>query len=115
MNILKYNGYEGSVEIDMDRGVCRGKILFIKDLVTYEAKTPDGLRKEFEAAVDDYIKTCRQLGRVPQKSMRGQFNVRVSPELHKKASRRALEDDISLNEVVSRALSEYLDGVSVAH
>ncbi len=29
MDILKYKGYEGSTKIDMERGVCRGKILFI--------------------------------------------------------------------------------------
>ncbi len=60
----------------MDQGVCRGKILFIKDLVAYEAEPPAKLKKEFEAAVDDYIETCRQLGRVPQEPLRGQFNTR---------------------------------------
>ena len=38
----------------MTRSVCRGKILFIDDLVTYEAASPATLQKEFEAAVDDY-------------------------------------------------------------
>jgi predicted HicB family RNase H-like nuclease len=45
-----------------ERGVCRGKLLSITDLVTYEARTVPELRKEFEAAVDDYIETCRALG-----------------------------------------------------
>lgn len=109
MDILKYKGYEGSTEIDMERGVCRGKILFINDLVTYEAETPIKLKEEFEAAVDDYIETCNQLNRTPQKSLKGQFNVRISPELHRKAAMLAIEESISLNEVVSRALNEYLD------
>ena len=39
----------------MTRSVCRGKILFIDDLVTYEAASPAKLQKEFEAAVDDYL------------------------------------------------------------
>ena len=34
MDILKYKDYEGTAELDMSRGVCRGKILFINDLVT---------------------------------------------------------------------------------
>lgn len=108
MDILKYKGYEGSTEIDMDRGVCRGKILFINDLVTYEAETPSKLKVEFEAAVDDYIDTCHQLNRDPQKSLKGQFNVRVPPELHRKAVRKAMENGVSLNEIVSRSLSEHL-------
>lgn len=109
MDILKYKGYEGSTEIDMERGVCRGKILFINDLVTYEAETPIKLKEEFEAAVDDYIETCNQLNRTPQKSLKGQFNVRILPELHRKAAMFAMGERLSLNEVVSRALTKYLD------
>lgn len=108
MEILKYKEFEGSAELDMSRNVCRGKILFIDDVVTYESKAIDGLQKEFEAAVDDYIDTCKQIDKEPQKSCRGQFNVRVSPALHRAATRRAVSDDTSLNDVVFRALSAYL-------
>jgi predicted HicB family RNase H-like nuclease len=76
MNILKYNDYEGTAEIDMSRQVCRGKILFIDDLVTYEAASPAELQHAFEAAVDDYLETCAALGRAPRKPLRGSFNVR---------------------------------------
>ena len=44
----------------MSRQVCRGKILFISDLVTYEAQSPVELQKEFELAVDDYIETSKK-------------------------------------------------------
>lgn len=116
MDILKYKDYEGTAELDMARGVCRGKILFINDLVTYEAALPLKLQKEFEAAVDDYIETCATLGREPQKSLKGQFNVRIPQELHKAATLRALADNISLNDVVVRALDSYVnDRVGINH
>ncbi|MGR9117409.1 MAG: type II toxin-antitoxin system HicB family antitoxin [Gammaproteobacteria bacterium] len=108
MNILKYKDYEGTCEIDTENDVCHGKLLFIEDLITYEAETPKQLKIEFEAAVDDYIDTCAELGIVPKKALKGQFNVRVSPELHKAAVRRSYKDSISLNEVVKRALEGYL-------
>jgi predicted HicB family RNase H-like nuclease len=66
MDAFNFKGYEGSVELDRERGVCRGKLLSITDLVTCEARTVPELRKEFEAAVDDYIETCRALGRPAQ-------------------------------------------------
>lgn len=69
-----YKGYEGTADMDMERQVCRGKILFIDDVVTYEADSPRGLQQEFEAAVDDYIETCALVGKEPQKPMKGQFN-----------------------------------------
>ena len=113
MSILKYKEYEGTAELDMDRKVCRGKILFINDIVTYEASSPLQLQTEFEAAVDDYLETCTLLGREPQKPLKGLFNVRISPSLHKAAALRALEDEISLNEVMIRSLGTYLNTPSV--
>ena len=108
MNILKYKDYEGTTEIDMERMVCRGKILFISDLVTYEADSPKQLQNEFEAAVDDYIETCAEIGRDPQKSLKGQFNVRIPPSLHKLATLRAVQDDVSLNDIVVKSMEAYL-------
>lgn len=115
MDILKYKDYEGTAELDMARRVCRGKILFIDDLVTYEAASPAELQTEFEAAVDDYIDTCTALGREPQKPLRGQFNVRIPPTLHKVAALRALADNVSLNDVVVRALDAFVNIHSVVN
>jgi predicted HicB family RNase H-like nuclease len=108
MNILKYKGYEGTAELDMERMICRGKVLFIEDLVTYEADSPGNLQNEFEAAIDDYLETCAALGREPRRPLKGQFNVRVQPSLHKAAALRAIQDKVSLNEVVAKALDAYV-------
>ncbi|APZ42567.1 type II toxin-antitoxin system HicB family antitoxin [Acidihalobacter ferrooxydans] len=112
MNHLVYKGYHGSCELDMTRQVCRGKILFINDLVTYEADTPVDLQAAFEDAVEDYIQTCKQVGKEPQKPFRGQFNVRIPPQLHRAACLRAISGDVALNEVVVRALDAYVNGSS---
>ena len=109
MDILKYKEYEGTAELDMSRGICRGKILFIDDLVTYEADSPRDLQREFESAVDDYVATCATLGKEPQRPCRGLFNVRVPPELHRAATLRATSDTVSLNEIVVRALDCFLN------
>jgi len=109
VDILKYKDYEGTAELDMARGICRGKILFIDDLVTYEADSPRDLQREFESAVDDYVTTCTTLGKAPQRPFRGLFNVRVPPELHRAAALRATSDAVSLNDVVVRALDCFLN------
>jgi predicted HicB family RNase H-like nuclease len=115
MDILKYKDYEGTAQLDMSRKVCRGKILFIDDLVTYEAQSPAELQRAFEAAVDDYLDTCAALGRAPRMPLRGLFNVRVPPALHRGAVLRATADGVSLNEVVVRALDAYVNAVSVVN
>ena len=110
MKTVKYKGYEGTVEVDIDRGICRGKIMFIDDLVTYECESAKDIKKEFEAAVDDYLATCQELGRDALKPLSGAFNVRIPPEMHRELKVRAIQDDVSLNEVVVRSIDCYLHG-----
>ena len=114
MDLLHYNGYEGTAELDMARRMCRGRILFIDDLVTYETKELDRLQQEFEVAVDDYLETCRKLGKEPQRPFKGLFNVRVPSALHRAAAVRATLDGVALNEVVVQALTAYLSGPPIA-
>lgn len=108
MDILSYKGFEGTADVDMSSKMCRGKILFIDDLVTYEAESPAGLQCEFEAAVKDYLETCKEIGKEPQKPCKGLFNVRVSPAKHREAVLRAVADGVTLNDVVNKALDVYL-------
>lgn len=111
MNILEYEGYSGSAEISVEDNCLHGKILFIRDLVAYQASTPDDLKKEFISAVDDYIQTCREYGKAPDKPCKGSFNIRISPELHRKAVLESLKNDVSLNEIVSKAIDQYVNKI----
>ncbi|AOV16484.1 hypothetical protein BJI67_04820 [Acidihalobacter aeolianus] len=116
MDYMTYKGYHGSCDTDMAQEVCRGKILFIDDLVTYKADSAKELRTAFHEAVDDYIETCKLVGKEPQKPLKGQFNVRIPKELHREAYLRSIQDDVSLNEVVARSMRAYLHGnLEVVH
>lgn len=115
MNTMEYKEYQGSVEIDLGTNLLFGKILFVNDLVTYEAKTVAALRKAFREAVDDYLDTCRQLGRTAQLPFSGVFNVRVGPDLHRAAAVRAQKDGVKLNAVMVTALEHYLNGSTIQH
>ncbi|MDE9552872.1 type II toxin-antitoxin system HicB family antitoxin [Xenorhabdus bovienii] len=107
-NILKYRGYIGSVEHSIEDEILYGKIECINDIVTYEAENIKGLKVEFESAVDDYLATCKDLEKQPDKPMNGSFNVRVGQDNHKKAFIAAKEQEISLNEFVKIAIEEKL-------
>lgn len=50
-----YGGYRGSAEYSVEDKSWAGKILGIKDLVSYEAKDLAKLGAAFMEAVDDYI------------------------------------------------------------
>ncbi|CAN5860202.1 type II toxin-antitoxin system HicB family antitoxin [soil metagenome] len=106
---MKYNGFIGSVNYSSIDEVFHGKIEFITDLVTFEGTTVDELKKSFQEAVDDYLELCEEIGKKPEKSLNGVFNVRLKPELHKKAAIVAIEKKIPLNQVVVEAISQYVD------
>ncbi len=107
--LLNYKGYHGSVDFDLKEQLLYGKILHINDLVTYEAETVSELTKEFEAAVDDYLETCKQLNKSPDKACSGSFNIRTTPEVHKKLSVIASAKGENLNTIANLAFNNFID------
>ena len=103
-NVLKYKDYLGSVEFSAADNSFFGKIIGISDLVTFEGESVSSLKKAFAEAVDDYLTMCEETGKTPQKTYKGSFNVRISPELHKEAVLSANMQGISLNALVERAI-----------
>lgn len=100
MKTFKYKNYDGSIEASIEDNCLHGKILFITDLVTYEALTIEDLRREFENAVDDYLKTCKEEGIEAKRPFKGSFNVRIGKELHEKAAQKAASIGKTLNEYI---------------
>ena len=47
METIKYKGFQGSVQASTKGECLHGKILFINDLVTYEAPDFKTIKKEF--------------------------------------------------------------------
>ena len=102
---LSYKGYLGSVEVSVEDNCLHGKILFIQDLVNYEGSDPRELEEAFHGAVDHYLEKCEELGVDPDKTFSGTFNVRVDPDLHKKACFSAAQKGISLNQYICEMLA----------
>lgn len=107
--LLNYKGYHGSVDFDLKEQFLYGKILHINDLVTYEAETISELTNEFKAAVDDYLETCKQLSKSPDKACSGSFNIRTTAEVHKKLSTIASAKGENLNTIANLAFSNFID------
>ncbi len=105
-NIIEYKNYLGSVEYSDDDEVFFGKILGIRDLVTYEGESVKELKQSFYESVDDYLQTCEELGKQPEKTFKGSFNIRIEADLHRLAFVLSTEKNISLNNFVKEAIKE---------
>lgn len=107
MTTLRYKDYQGSVSYE--DGTLVLQILHIDDFITTECDSASDVKMVFEALVDDYLATCADVGKEPNRPFKGSFNVRVSPELHRRAAMAAAEEGISLNAWVERAMAQRLE------
>ena len=108
-NILRYNEYYTKIEYSSEDNILYGKIEGINDLVNFESESALEIEKEFHEAVDDYLAFCESVGKDPNKSYKGTFNVRISPEAHRKIALKALRDGTTLNQEVTKAINQYLE------
>ena len=107
-NELEYKGYTGSVEWSEEDQLFYGKVKNIYGHFFYHGANIDELRKDFYDAVDFYLEDCEENGVEPEIPFKGSFNVRVGPDLHRKAANKAEQEGISLNKLICNALNTYL-------
>ena len=103
-NTMEYKGYLGSVEFSGEDTLFFGKVLGVRALISYEGESARELVEDFHRAVDDYLNLCEDEGITPEKAYKGSFNVRISPELHKRAVIAATAKQMSLNSFVERSI-----------
>lgn len=106
--MLEYNGYNGMAEYSFDDQVFCGQIYGINDTVIYEGASVKELQKMFREAVDDYLETCKEMGKEPERAFKGSFNVMIKPELHRQAALEAAAAKMSLNEFIENAIARSL-------
>jgi predicted HicB family RNase H-like nuclease len=102
--IIRYKDYLATVQFSAEDEVFHGRILGINDLVNFEGSTVRELKKAFAEAVEDYLETCKRIGKNPDKTYKGSFNIRIPAELHRQAAISAAKENMSLNDFVRYAI-----------
>lgn len=106
---LQYKGYNGSVLYSADDRILHGRVVGIRDVLTYEGSDVKSLERNFNKAVDEYLRFCKEEGKTPDTPFKGSFNVRLGHDLHKRAALYAETHNQKLNAVVYDALEEFLE------
>ncbi len=99
-NIIEYKGYYGSVDYSAEDDVLFGSVIGISGLISYEGKSIDELKADFEEAVDSYLEMCEADGVEPEKYYKGAISIRLDPELHRQAAIAAHSNHETLNEFI---------------
>ncbi|MCK4746108.1 MAG: type II toxin-antitoxin system HicB family antitoxin [Bacteroidales bacterium] len=108
-NVIKYKDFIGSVHYSAEDEVFYGKLEGIDDLIMFEGKSVEELQNSFADAVEDYTEICKDTGKPLYKAYKGSFNIRIKPELHRKAAMKSTEMGISLNQLVEKAIKDILN------
>jgi len=101
---MKYNGYSAVVEFDVESGVLFGRVVGLRDVVTFQGTSVSEVSQAFRDSVDDYLDFCAKRGESPEKPYSGHFVVRVNPELHRAMAQAAEKQSVSLNSLVEESL-----------
>ena len=107
-DVLEYKGYHSRIVYDSVSKVLHGKVEGINDLITFESDSVSEIETEFRKAVDDYLAFCEDIGQEPDKEYKGTFNIRITPELHKKLVEISFLNNESLNNTVEKAIDFYV-------
>lgn len=105
---MEYKGYIGNVFFDDKAKIFHGDVINTRDVITFQGKSVMELEKAFRESIDDYIGWCGEEGVNPEKPYSGKFNLRISPELHRKIALAAHQNDLSINKFVEKALIDEL-------
>ncbi|MBU3918047.1 type II toxin-antitoxin system HicB family antitoxin [bacterium] len=105
-NVLKYKGYVGTVEYSTPDEILFGRVLGIKDSISYEGKTVVDLKEDFQNGIDHYMEVCEKTGKEPEKPFSGKFVVRIPPNVHRDIALKAKKENISINTFVTKVLNQ---------
>lgn len=103
---MQYKGYTAQIEIDEDAGILFGKVLDIKDVITFKGNTVEELRQSFRDSVDDYLEWCEELGEDPNRPFSGKLPFRTTPEHHHRIFLAAKKANKSINAWMDEVLIE---------
>ena len=76
---MKYKGYTGIAEFDDDSGVIFGRVIGLRDVITFQGESVAEVTQAFHDSVDDYLEFCASRGESPDKPFSGQFVLRIAP------------------------------------
>lgn len=111
--MMIYKGYSGQIEIDEEANMLFGRVLDIRDIVTFKGETVAEARQAFQDSLDDYLEFCQEIGQEPDKPFSGKMLFRTSPDHHRKLFIAANKAGKSINawmdEVLINAAEELIN------
>ncbi len=65
--MMKYKGYLGEITYDDEAKIFHGEVIGLKDVITFQGRSINELKKAFHESINDYLEWCRERGEKPEK------------------------------------------------
>jgi predicted HicB family RNase H-like nuclease len=106
MNTMNHLGYSARIEYDERDNIFVGRVLGLRDIISFQGGAVLELRDAFEAAIEDYLLDCKTQGIKPEKSASGKLMLRVPSQVHGAALVAAQASGKSLNQWATEVLQQ---------
>ena len=107
---MTYKGYSAKVTFEAAAEVLHGEVIGLRDVITFQATSVEGLKEAFRDSVDDYLAWCAELGQEPERAYAGRFLVRMDSDLHRDLAVAAERAEVSINAFVVECLERGVGG-----
>lgn len=104
--MMEYKGYHAEIKYSDEDRLFVGQVVGVSDTLAFHGASVSELEEMFHQSIDNYLELCREFGKTPEKEYKGRFNVRIPAALHRTAVLCAKQREMSLNDLVTRALEE---------
>ena len=107
-SMLEYKGYHAKIYFDARDEIFVGEVFGLIDSLNFHGNTVQELKEMFRQCIDNYLQLCQELGEEPEREFKGNFNIRVQPELHRQLAYNALKEGKSLNQYINESLEQFI-------
>lgn len=101
-----YKGYVAQMDVDVAARILYGRVLDLKDVITFQGTTVEEAIQSFHDSVDAYLAFCQELGERPEKAFSGHIPFRTNSEHHRKILIASRLMEKSINAWMDEALTE---------
>ena len=93
------------MKFDEQAEIFHGEVVGTRDVITFQGKSVEELKRAFADSIEDYLEFCQTRGEEPEKPFSGSVVLHLSPELHRRLSAKARQTGKSLDSIVEESLA----------
>ncbi len=105
-NVMNFDGYEAVIAYDPELEMFRGEFVGLNGGADFYGSDLAGLRHEGAESLRVFLDECSKRGVEPRKQNKGNFALRLAPDVYYKASVAAAAEGKSLNAFIADTVKQ---------